>query len=68
VGILSGGGVFMQDWDRMAMIGVGVLVSIYTGWQSRQLWRRRKVLPLVGIGLLMMIAVGLPTVLSFLSR
>jgi hypothetical protein len=58
----------MQDWDRMAMIGVGVLVSIYTGWQSRQLWRRRKVLPLVGIGLLMMIAVGLPTVLSFLSR
>jgi hydrogenase/urease accessory protein HupE len=58
----------MQDWDRIAMVGVGLLVSIYTGWQSRQLWKKRKVLPLVGVGLLMLIAVGLPTVLSLVSR
>ncbi len=57
----------MQEWDRLAMIGVGVLVSLYTGWQGRPYWKRRQFLPLAGLGILIVAAIAVPVALALFS-
>jgi hypothetical protein len=57
----------VQDWDRLVMIAVGVLVSIYTGYQGRSFWRRRQYLALAGIGVLILGAIAVPVVLALFT-
>lgn len=54
----------MQDWDRWAMVGVGVLVSLYAARDALPLWRKRKYLAVTGIGILAVGAVGVPVLLA----
>lgn len=54
----------MQDWDRLAMLGVGLIVSVYTGWDGYKLWKRGKRLAVVGVALLILTAVGVPAALA----
>jgi hypothetical protein len=57
----------MQDWDRLVMLGVGVLVSIYTGYQGRTFWTQRKWLPLAGVGVLILASLLVPLALALFS-
>lgn len=54
----------MQDWDRMVMIAVGVLVSLWTGRDGWRLWRKANYLGVVGVGLLILAAIGVPVALA----
>lgn len=53
----------MGDWDRIALILIGGLTGIYTGYLGRGFWRQRQWLPLGGVALLIGMAVGLPILL-----
>lgn len=53
----------MQDWDRLAMILVGFLVSLYTGWAGWKFWRKRNLLAVAGVIFLILSAIGLPVIL-----
>lgn len=57
----------MQDWDRLVMIGVGVLVGVYTMYQARQPWKKKNWLAVWGLGLLTGAAVVVPIVLAMFS-
>lgn len=57
----------IQDWDRLVMIGVGLGVSLYTGIQGWQFWRRRNRWAALGAALLALVAGGLPVALVLLA-
>ena len=53
----------MLEWDRYAIIGVGLFVVLYTCWDARKLWKRRRYLALVGVALLVLGTLGVPLAL-----
>lgn len=57
----------MQEWDRLAMLGVGLLVSLYTGRDGWRLWRRGKYLAVAGVAVLILAAIGLPIALALFA-
>ncbi len=57
----------MQDWDRMVMMGIGTLVSLFTVWDSRKLWKKRRYAALLGVGILVVGAVGVPLLLAIFA-
>lgn len=57
----------MQDGDRLAMLGVGVLVCIYAGIDGYKLWRKRKYLAVPGVGILILGALGVPIALALFA-
>lgn len=57
----------MQDWDRLVMIGLGLLVAAYTGRDAYRYWRRRRLRAVAGIGLLMVATVLVPVLLALLA-
>ncbi|HYF78960.1 MAG TPA: YgaP-like transmembrane domain [Symbiobacteriaceae bacterium] len=57
----------MQDWDRLVMVGVGALVSAYTGVEGWRLWKKKKYLAVAGVVLLMAGATGTPILLALFA-
>ncbi|HEY3366251.1 MAG TPA: hypothetical protein VGK74_14450 [Symbiobacteriaceae bacterium] len=57
----------MQDWDRLAMVGVGLLVSIGPGIQGYKFWRRRRYRAAAGTAVLIVAAVAVPVLLAMLT-
>lgn len=57
----------MQNWDRMAMIGVGALISLFTARDGWRLWQKANYLGAAGVVLLILAAIGVPLALAFLA-
>lgn len=57
----------MQQWDRLVMIGVGVVVSICTGRRAWPYWQRRRYRAVAGFTLLILGAVGVPVLLAVIG-
>lgn len=57
----------MQDWDRLVIILVGAVVSIYAGIDGYKLWKRERWLGVAGVALLIVGAIGVPVLLALLS-
>lgn len=57
----------MQDWDRLVMMGVGVAVSVYAGIDGYRLWRRKKYMAAVGVGILIFATIAVPVALALLA-
>ncbi|MDF2630695.1 MAG: hypothetical protein K0R39_4526 [Symbiobacteriaceae bacterium] len=57
----------MQDWDRLVMVGVGALVSIYTGAEGLRMWKKKRYLAVAGVILLMLGATGTPILLALFA-
>lgn len=57
----------MQDWDRLAMVGIGALVSAYTALEGWRLWKKRKFLAVAGVILLIAAATGTPILLALFA-
>lgn len=57
----------MQDWDRMVMIGVGVLISLYTARDGWRLWKKSRYLAVAGVVLLILAAIGVPVALALFA-
>ncbi|HYG56572.1 MAG TPA: hypothetical protein VD902_00690 [Symbiobacteriaceae bacterium] len=57
----------MQEWDRVAMIAVGLLVSCHTAYHGWKFWKKRRYLAVAGTVLLVLSAVGVPIALAVLA-
>lgn len=49
------------------MIAVGVLVSLYAGYDGWKFYRKRKYLAVAGVVLLIMAAIGVPLALALFA-
>lgn len=58
----------MQEWDRVAMLFVGLGVAGYTLYQGWQLWRQANRKAAVGAAVLAVATVGVPAVLALLTK
>lgn len=45
------------------MVLVGLLVSIYTGWEGWKFWKKQNLLAVAGVVLLILSAIGVPLAL-----
>lgn len=57
----------MQDWDRLVMVGVGALVSLFTAVDGWRLWKKKKYLAVAGVVVLVVAATGTPILLALFA-
>lgn len=57
----------MQDWDRLAMIVLGLLVSIQPMRDGWTFVKKRQYMAALGVGILIGAAVGLPVILAMFA-
>ncbi len=57
----------MQNWDRLAMLVVGALVSLYAGIDGYRWWRKGRKLAVIGVALLILAALAVPLALALFS-
>lgn len=57
----------MQDWDRPAIMAVGLAVSIFIWFDGYRYWKQRRLLPVAGVVILTLIALGVPIALTLFA-
>lgn len=57
----------MQDWDRPAIMAVGLAITVIIWFDGYRYWKQRRFRPVAGVILLTLIALGVPLALALFA-
>lgn len=57
----------MQDWDRPAILAVGLIITVIIWLDGYRYWKRRRLRSVAGVFLLSLMALGVPLALALFA-